>query len=50
VRGLASRADWPIVLADALALAASAVASPVADEIDVDIYAELRALSAIEEI
>jgi tagatose 6-phosphate kinase len=50
VRGLASRADLPAVLTDALALAASAVASPVAGEIDVDVYMELRDLAAIEEI
>jgi tagatose 6-phosphate kinase len=50
VRGLASHADWPLVLADALALAVSAVASPVAGEIDAGIYAELRALAVIEEI
>ena len=49
-RGIAHRRDWPALLADAVAVAAAAVAAPVAGEINLDTYAELRTLGFAEEL
>jgi tagatose 6-phosphate kinase len=50
VRGVAQRAAWPLVLADALALAVAAVAVPIAGHVDLDLYRELLEHSVLEEI
>jgi tagatose 6-phosphate kinase len=41
-RGLRDRTGWPDLLADAVALSAAAVASPVAGAFDADVYQQLR--------
>jgi 1-phosphofructokinase family hexose kinase len=41
-RGLARRHPWPVILADAVAISAAAVASPVAGEVDLERYAAWR--------
>jgi tagatose 6-phosphate kinase len=48
-RGLARGAAWPLVLADALALAGAAVAAPVAGQVELNLYRELAELSTVEE-
>jgi tagatose 6-phosphate kinase len=40
--------DWPGALADAVALSGAAVATPVAGEIDLDVYRRLRPIVAVE--
>jgi fructose-1-phosphate kinase PfkB-like protein len=42
VRGLVRGDDWPAVLADAVALSAAAVASPVAGDVDLAAYRAVR--------
>ncbi|MPZ83225.1 MAG: hexose kinase [Actinophytocola sp.] len=44
--GLATGADWPSLLADAVALSAAAVAGPLAGDVDLDTYRRL--LSTVE--
>jgi tagatose 6-phosphate kinase len=44
IRGLAGRVPWPEIVADAVALSAAAVASPVAGEVDLDHYRTGRGL------
>jgi tagatose 6-phosphate kinase len=41
-RGLRDRTPWPLLLADAIALSAAAVAAPHAGRIDQDTYRRLR--------
>jgi tagatose 6-phosphate kinase len=48
-RGLARGLPVPSILADAIALAAAAVATPVAGRVDEVLYRELTALSTVEE-
>jgi tagatose 6-phosphate kinase len=50
VRGVAQKAAWPVVLADALALAVAAVAAPMAGHVDLSLYRELAEHSVLEEI
>ena len=42
VRGLVHRETWPEILAEAVAVAAAAVASPVAGELDLERYESWR--------
>lgn len=44
IRGLTARTPWPEIVADAVALSAAAVASPVAGEVDLDHYRTGRGL------
>lgn len=46
--GLAAGADWPVVLADAVALSAAAVACPLAGDVDLDVYRRLAPLIEVE--
>jgi tagatose 6-phosphate kinase len=48
--GLAAGADWPALLADAVALSAAAVACPLAGDVDLDIYRRLAPAIEVEEI
>lgn len=49
-RGLAHHTPWPLVLADALALAAAAVAAPVAGQVELSLYRELATKPIVEEV
>ncbi|NMO54560.1 hexose kinase [Actinoplanes sp. TBRC 11911] len=49
-RGLAHGSPWPLVLADSLALAAAAVAAPVAGQVELSLYRELAAVPTVEEV
>ena len=46
-RGLRDHVPWPDLLPDAVALAAAAVAAPVAGAFDPDVYRRTRAVSAV---
>ena len=53
VRGLVRGDDWPVVLADAVALSAAAVLAPVAGEVDLDHYRAWRtrvSVSAVDSL
>lgn len=48
-RGLAQGSDWPVVLADAVALSAAAVLSPVAGGYDAAAYRDFAGVVTVEE-
>lgn len=48
--GLVAGTEWPVLLADAAALSAAAVACPQAGEVDLDIYRRLAPAIEVEEI
>ncbi|MGH3875794.1 MAG: 1-phosphofructokinase family hexose kinase, partial [Actinophytocola sp.] len=48
--GLAGGTPWPVLLADAVALSAAAVACPLAGDVDLDTYRRLAPRVSVEEI